>query len=56
MKKVMTVNTSTKKTLVKKEEALKLALDLGIKASKLLLEKQKKLSSLKITTKIAYAS
>lgn len=53
MKKTMKANTNTKKNSVKKEEALKLALELGVKASKLLLEKQKKLSSLKITTKVA---
>nr|BDT27126.1 inositol monophosphatase [Bacteriovorax sp. HI3] len=51
--KEMKANTKAKKAVVKKEEALKLAMDLGVKASKLLLEKQKKLSSLKITTKVA---
>lgn len=52
MMKTMKVNTTKKKT-VKKEEALELSMDLAIKASKLLLLKQKKISKLKIKTKVA---
>ena len=40
-----------KKNNVKKEEAMKLAMDLSIKAARLLLSKQKVISSLKITNK-----
>jgi myo-inositol-1(or 4)-monophosphatase len=64
MKKVAPVNTNIKtknKTTkilsvdekVDRTEVLKLSMDLAIKASQLLLKKQKKISSLKITTKKA---
>jgi myo-inositol-1(or 4)-monophosphatase len=48
----MKANT-TKKVTVKKEEALSLSMDLAVKAAKLLLVKQKKISKLKITNKKA---
>ena len=55
MMKKMKVNMTTKKVnpKVNKDEALKLSLDLAVKAARLLLVKQKKISSLKITTKMA---
>ena len=43
--------TTTKKNKVKNEEALKLSIDLAVSAAKFLLVKQKKISSLKITSK-----
>ena len=50
----MTIKTKTKKLLtVKNEEALKLSMLLAVEASKFLLKKQKKISSLKITIKKA---
>lgn len=48
----MKANT-IKKSIVKKEEALALSMDLAVKAARLLLLKQKKISSLKITNKKA---
>ena len=45
--------TTTKKVKVKNEEALKLSIDLAVKAARFLLIKQKKISSLKITSKQA---
>lgn len=55
MKKVVKVSTTIKlKTKkVNKEDALKLSMNLAIKAGRLLLTKQKKISSLKITNKKA---
>ncbi|MBC7430277.1 MAG: inositol monophosphatase [Bacteriovorax sp.] len=48
------MNIKTKKVKkVNKEEALKLSMDLAIKAARLLLTKQKKISTLKITNKKA---
>lgn len=52
MKAITTKKASAKKT-VKKEEALELSMGLAIKAARLLLLKQKKISSLKITNKKA---
>lgn len=49
-KNIMTA-TTTKKNKVKNEEALKLSIDLAVSAAKFLLVKQKKISSLKITSK-----
>ena len=43
--------TTTKKVKVKNEEALNLSIDLAISAAKFLLLKQKKISSLKVTSK-----
>ena len=48
----MKANT-TKKVVVKKEEALELSMVLAVKAAKHLLLKQKKISQLKITNKLA---
>lgn len=45
--------TTTKKMIVKREEALGLSIDLAIKAARFLLIKQKKISGLKITSKKA---
>ena len=45
--------TTTKKSTVKREEALALSIDLAIKAARFLLIKQKKISGLKITSKKA---
>lgn len=52
MMKTMKANT-TKKAVVKKEEALELSMVLAVKAAKHLLLKQKKISQLKITNKLA---
>ena len=51
----MKANTTikSKSNKVNRDDALKLSMDLAIKAARLLLVKQKKISSLKITTKIA---
>lgn len=49
--KIATMKTTTKK--VNRDEALKLSIDLAKKASAFLLKKQSKISSLKITTKVA---
>ena len=53
MKVITTKNKTFPAKTLNKEEALKLSMDLAIKAAKLLLLKQKKISSLKITNKIA---
>lgn len=56
MKKAMKVSTTIKiknSKKVNKQEALMLSVDLAIKAARLLIVKQKKISSLKITTKKA---
>ncbi|MBC7714820.1 MAG: inositol monophosphatase [Rhizobacter sp.] len=53
MKKAIQASTNIKTQKVVREEALKLSMDLAVKASKLLLTKQKKISSLKITNKKA---
>lgn len=53
MKATTTKKTATKKVKVKNEEALKLSIDLAVQAARFLLVKQKKISSLKITTKKA---
>lgn len=45
--------TKKKSATVKKDEALKLSIDLAVKAARFLLVKQKKISSLKITSKKA---
>lgn len=54
-KRAMKANTTikSKSNKVNRDDALKLSMDLAIKAARLLLVKQKKISSLKITTKIA---
>ena len=51
MTKNITKATIIKKTKVKNEEALKLSIDLAVLAAKFLLIKQKKISSLKVTSK-----
>ena len=53
MKATTTKKTALKKVKVKNEEALKLSIDLAVKAARFLLVKQKKISSLKITSKKA---
>ena len=50
-KAMMKMNTSNEKVLL--EEALDLSFELAIKAAKFLIKKQKKLETLKITTKVA---
>ncbi len=49
----MSTAIKTKTLKVNKEEALKLSIDLAVKAARLLITKQKKISSLKITNKKA---
>lgn len=51
MKATTTKKTDAKK--VKNDEALKLSIDLAVKSARFLLIKQKKISSLKITSKVA---